>query len=42
LFGTVDDLGAQRVTLVKDEARALHFCRLAGYRGPPAPNASAP
>ena len=42
LLGTVDDLGMQRVTLVKDEARVLHFCRLAGYKGPPAPNAPAP
>ena len=33
-FGTVGDLGMQRVILVKDESRVLHFCRLADYKQP--------
>jgi 4-amino-4-deoxy-L-arabinose transferase-like glycosyltransferase len=38
-FGAIGDLGMQRVTLVKDKSRVLHFCRLAGFRQPPAPEA---
>jgi 4-amino-4-deoxy-L-arabinose transferase-like glycosyltransferase len=33
LFGTPEPLGIERVTLVEKESRALHFCRLADYRG---------
>lgn len=33
LFGTSEPLGIERVTLVEKESRALHFCRLADYRG---------
>jgi hypothetical protein len=34
VFGTFEYLGVERVTLVKNESRVLHFCRLADYRGP--------
>jgi 4-amino-4-deoxy-L-arabinose transferase-like glycosyltransferase len=32
-FGTFHHLGLQRVMLVKNKSRMLHFCRLAGYKG---------
>lgn len=32
-FAVVSELGAATVPLVKDRARVLHFCRLAGYKG---------
>ena len=37
LFGTFEYLGVEQVTLVKNELRVLHFCRLADYRGPSMP-----
>jgi hypothetical protein len=33
LFGTFESVGIERVTLVEKKSRALHFCRLADYRG---------
>jgi hypothetical protein len=38
LFGTFESLGIKRVRLVDKEWRALHFCRLADYKGPPSPD----
>ncbi|HZP08692.1 ArnT family glycosyltransferase [Methyloceanibacter sp.] len=32
-FAETTELGATTVPLVKDKARVLHFCRLAGYKG---------
>ena len=32
-FGTFAHIGTTRVRLVKENARILHFCRLAGYHG---------
>lgn len=37
LFGTFESLGIERVRLVEKQTRALHFCRLADYKGPPPP-----
>jgi hypothetical protein len=36
LFGSFTEIGTQRVRLVRDRSRELHFCRLAGYNGQPA------
>lgn len=36
-FGAFERLGMERVTLVKTKTRQLHFCRLSGYKGGPAP-----
>ena len=32
-FGTFAHIGTTRVRLVKENARILHFCRLADYHG---------
>lgn len=34
-FGSVTALGSERVVLVRDAARVLHFCRLADYKQAP-------
>jgi 4-amino-4-deoxy-L-arabinose transferase-like glycosyltransferase len=36
-FSEVTEFDAVRVPLVKNDARMVYFCRLAGYKGPPAP-----
>ena len=36
-FGTFTQLGTERVTIVKVRERTLYFCRLADYKGAPAP-----
>ena len=41
-FGTFTDLGMQSVTLVAAKTRMVHFCRLAEYKGEPAPAPEAP
>jgi 4-amino-4-deoxy-L-arabinose transferase-like glycosyltransferase len=38
LFGSFQPLGEEKITLVKTRSRTLHFCSLADYKGPPAPN----
>jgi hypothetical protein len=42
LFGTFEHLGIERVTLVEKQSRALHFCRLADYRGQATGTAGSP
>jgi hypothetical protein len=42
LFGTFESLGIERVRLVEKQWRALHFCRLADYKGPPSPASDGP
>jgi 4-amino-4-deoxy-L-arabinose transferase-like glycosyltransferase len=42
VFGTFESLGVERVKLVEKETRALHFCRLADYKGPTAPALDGP
>jgi 4-amino-4-deoxy-L-arabinose transferase-like glycosyltransferase len=39
LFGSFQELGTERIVLVKTKSRTLNFCSLADYKGPPAPNA---
>jgi 4-amino-4-deoxy-L-arabinose transferase-like glycosyltransferase len=39
-FGEYTKLGRERVPIVKSETRALHFCRLAGYKGGEVPGSS--
>jgi hypothetical protein len=34
-FGSFESLGMDRVKLVENKGRVLHFCRLADYKGPP-------
>jgi 4-amino-4-deoxy-L-arabinose transferase-like glycosyltransferase len=41
-FGTFESLGVERVKLVEKVTRALHFCRLADYKGPPSPTSEGP
>ena len=41
-FGTFESLGIERVKLVEKQTRALHFCRLADYKAPPAPDSDGP
>jgi 4-amino-4-deoxy-L-arabinose transferase-like glycosyltransferase len=36
-FSEVTEFDPVRIPLVKDEARTVYFCRLAGYKGPPTP-----
>jgi len=38
-FASFHHLGMKRIMLVRAKWRMLHFCSLAEYRGPPAPNA---
>lgn len=35
-FSDVTELAPARAPIVKDDARTVYFCRLAGYKGPPA------
>lgn len=36
-FGSMTQLGTEKVPLIKHEARVLHFCRLADYKNAPIP-----
>jgi 4-amino-4-deoxy-L-arabinose transferase-like glycosyltransferase len=41
-FGSFESLGMDRVKLVENKARVLHFCRLSDYKGPPPPALDGP
>ena len=41
-FGSFESLGMDRVKLVENKERVLHFCRLADFKGPPSPASDGP
>jgi hypothetical protein len=41
-FGSFESLGMDRMKLVENKGRVLHFCRLSDYKGPPSPASGGP